>query len=411
MIYLGTFSKILSPGVRVGWVVAPRPVLEKLNLGKQGADLCSSPLTQLFVATYLRNRTGGLHPVAAQLYRKRRDTMLGALAEHFGEQASWTKPQGGLFVWFTLPSSSTPPTCWRGRCDENVAFVPGRAAYLDGRGGILDAPELRRHPRAGHPRGDPAHRQGRGVQMGLFGTLTRNGSRRRPTHACRAIAGRLVSFPSVASAAPGQPMKVAVLKGGRSLERQVSLRSGAQIEDALQRLGHETTVIDVGPELIKQVRAAKPDVAFIALHGRDGEDGTVQELLGAIGVPYTGSGLSACIRSPTRCSPSTSARRRRAHARLSSFNETAFRELARRARCRTSRPPWTSRWWSSPPVRAAPWASASRGGREVPGALLAAFSYDRKVLLERYIQGRDLAVSVLDAAPAGSDSAPPRRCR
>src|ERR1700734_391829 len=90
--------------------------------------------------------------------------------------------------------------------------------------------------------------------------------------------------------------KVAVLKGGRSLERQVSLKSGARVEGALENLGHEVISIDVGGDLVERLLTERPDVAFIALHGRDGEDGTVQELLEVMGIPYTGSGVSACIR-------------------------------------------------------------------------------------------------------------------
>src|ERR1700736_4084859 len=106
VIYLGTFSKILSPGLRLGWAAAPRPVLEKLNLGKQGADLCSSSVTQLFVAAYFKERDAQGNAAWREyveqlkdLYRRRRDVMLQALAEHFGEEASWTSPQGGLFIW------------------------------------------------------------------------------------------------------------------------------------------------------------------------------------------------------------------------------------------------------------------------------------------------------------------------
>ncbi len=194
-------------------------------------------------------------------------------------------------------------------------------------------------------------------------------------------------------------MRVAVLKGGRSLERQVSLRSGAQIEDALQRLGHETAVIDVGPELIKQVRAAEPDVAFIALHGRDGEDGAVQELLGAIGVPFTGSAPSACI----RCADKVLAKHLMRDAGIPTpdfhaFNETAFRELGAAAALND-----IERHLGFPlVVKPAGQGSAlgikfARSSEEVPSALLAAFSYDRKVLLERYVRGRDLAVSVLES--------------
>jgi len=72
---------------------------------------------------------------------------------------------------------------------------------------------------------------------------------------------------------------VAVLKGGRSLERTISLRSGARVEDALERLGHRVSPIDAGQDLVDRLRELRPDVAFVALHGRDGEDGTVQELL------------------------------------------------------------------------------------------------------------------------------------
>ena len=137
VIYLGTFSKILSPGIRVGWSVAPRPVLEKMNLGKQGADLCSSSLSQLFVATYFEERRWEDYLAELRdLYRGRRDTMLDALAEHFPPEATWTHPQGGLFIWATLPDYiDTTDLLARALDDRNVAFVPGRAAFVDGRGG------------------------------------------------------------------------------------------------------------------------------------------------------------------------------------------------------------------------------------------------------------------------------------
>jgi 2-aminoadipate transaminase len=134
VIYLGTFSKILSPGVRLGWAVAPRPVLEKLNLGKQGTDLCSSPVTQLFVAAYFKEHDWrGYLGELKDLYRLRRDAMLEALEEHFGGRAAWTTPQGGLFIWVTLPEH-VDTTGLLAQC-EDVAFVPGRSAYMDGRRG------------------------------------------------------------------------------------------------------------------------------------------------------------------------------------------------------------------------------------------------------------------------------------
>src|SRR3954449_8702027 len=136
VIYLGTFSKILSPGIRLGWTAAPRPVLEKLNLGKGSTDLCSSPLSQHFVVAYFGERDWRRYVRSlTELYRRRRDTMLDALAEHFPAEAEWTRPEGGLFIWATLPDYIDTTDLLARALRDNVAFVPGRAAYLDGRGG------------------------------------------------------------------------------------------------------------------------------------------------------------------------------------------------------------------------------------------------------------------------------------
>jgi D-alanine-D-alanine ligase len=192
--------------------------------------------------------------------------------------------------------------------------------------------------------------------------------------------------------------RVAVLKGGRSLERQVSLKSGARVEDALERLGHEVMSIDVGADLVQRLTADRPDLAFVALHGRDGEDGTVQELLEAMGIPYTGSGVSACIRAADKVLAK--------HAMLDqgiptpdffSFNETAFKELG----AAQALPAIEQRLEFPIVVKPAGQGSAlgikfARTPADVPAALVAAFSYDRKVLLERHVTGRDLAVSIID---------------
>jgi 2-aminoadipate transaminase len=135
VMYLGTFSKILSPGIRLGWVVAPPPVLEKINLGKQATDLCTSTLSQLMVQAYFaegdwRDYVDSL----TEIYRARRDTMLDALADHFPPQAEWTRPSGGMFIWATLPDFIDTTDLLARALQENVAFVPGEAAFLDGRG-------------------------------------------------------------------------------------------------------------------------------------------------------------------------------------------------------------------------------------------------------------------------------------
>ena len=137
IIYLGTFSKILSAGLRLGWAVAPAPVLQKMNMGKQGADLCTSSLTQHFVGAVLPRGPAGSRTWSrcSALYRGRRDTLLGALAEHFPAEATWTQPEGGLFVWATLPDEIDTTDLLARALQRNVAFVPGRGAYLDGRGG------------------------------------------------------------------------------------------------------------------------------------------------------------------------------------------------------------------------------------------------------------------------------------
>jgi D-alanine-D-alanine ligase len=208
-------------------------------------------------------------------------------------------------------------------------------------------------------------------------------------------------------------LKVAVLKGGRSLERGVSLRSGARVEDALERLGHEVVPIDAGADLVKRLTAESPDVAFVAMHGLGGEDGTVQELLEILGIPFTGPGVAACA----RCMDKVWAKHDLRAAGVPTpdwfaFNETAFRELGAadalsglEERLGFPLVVKPSRGGSALGVKfAASWF-------EVPEALVSAFSYDNRVLLERFVEGRELAVSVLgeeplpvvEAIPAGGD--------
>jgi D-alanine-D-alanine ligase len=193
-------------------------------------------------------------------------------------------------------------------------------------------------------------------------------------------------------------VRVAVLKGGSSLERTVSLRSGARVEDALERLGHDVVPIDVGSDLVDRLVAERPDVAFVALHGRGGEDGTVQELLELVGVPYTASGPGACI----RCMDKVVTKHALRDAGIPtpdfySFSQAAFEDLG----AAKALPAIEERLEFPIVVKPASGGSAlgikfARTAADVPGALVAALSYDTRILLERFVGGRDLAVSVLD---------------
>lgn len=212
------------------------------------------------------------------------------------------------------------------------------------------------------------------------------------------------SSASAAGSTGGAAKRVAVLKGGGSLERTVSLRSGARVQDALGRLGHEVIPIDAGPELVAQLHECEPDVAFVALHGRDGEDGTIQGLLETVGVPYTGSGPAACM----RCTDKELAKHLMGEAGIPTPDFTAFKESAIKELGVAAALGDVARRLGFPMVvKPASQGSAlgvkfARTSEELPPAIVGALSYDRKVLIERYVKGRDLAVSILDSEDESS---------
>jgi D-alanine-D-alanine ligase len=198
-----------------------------------------------------------------------------------------------------------------------------------------------------------------------------------------------------------------VLKGGSSLERSVSLRSGARTQHSLRGLGHEVLAIDAGPGLVGELLEAAPDVAFVALHGSDGEDGTVQGLLETLDIPYTGSGPGACM----RCTDKALAKYLMREASIPTPEFAAFKESAIKGLGAASALPRLKDSIGFPMVvKPASQGSAlgvkfARSEEELPGAIFGALSYDGKVVVERYISGRDLAVSVLDASPTPGERA------
>jgi 2-aminoadipate transaminase len=133
VILLGTFSKILSPGLRLGWVVADSEILQRYVLVKQGVDLHTSSLTQLLAAHFMLENDLETHIARLRdVYRGRRDAMLAALEEHFPKEVNFTRPAGGLFLWVELPEGMNARWLLERALEERVAFVPGEAFFPGG---------------------------------------------------------------------------------------------------------------------------------------------------------------------------------------------------------------------------------------------------------------------------------------
>lgn len=135
VIYLGTFSKVLAPGLRCGWIVADQPILKTIELAKEAADLCSGMLDQSIVEEFC---LAGLLPDqigrVRRFYRERRDVLLGALQQHFHDRASWTEALGGLFTFVTLADSRDTREWLPRAIEQKVSYVPGGPFFVDGSG-------------------------------------------------------------------------------------------------------------------------------------------------------------------------------------------------------------------------------------------------------------------------------------
>ncbi len=130
VIYLGTFSKILAPGLRLGWIVAPAEVIAKMILAKQGMDLQSATFNQALAAELVQADFLPRHiQTIRRVYQERRDVMLHAMQEHFPEDVSWTRPEGGMFLWVTMPEGVDTEALLGEAMANKVAFVPGTSFF------------------------------------------------------------------------------------------------------------------------------------------------------------------------------------------------------------------------------------------------------------------------------------------
>jgi DNA-binding transcriptional MocR family regulator len=133
-IYCGTFSKVLSPGLRVGWIVAPSAMIRRLVLVKQASDLNNATINQMVMHRLAERVFDAQVERACAHYQRRRDAMLAALKRHMGRGVSWSEPKGGLFAWVCLPAAIDAADLLERAVQARVAFVPGAAFFHDGRG-------------------------------------------------------------------------------------------------------------------------------------------------------------------------------------------------------------------------------------------------------------------------------------
>lgn len=135
VVYLSTFSKLLAPGLRIGWVASPKELVSKFVQTKQGLDLHTGSLSQATAFEACRDGLLDRHvPIIRATYHKRRDTMLEALQAHMPHGVTWTQPKGGMFLWLTLPTHVDTSVLLQASLEQKVAFVPGVSFYANGGG-------------------------------------------------------------------------------------------------------------------------------------------------------------------------------------------------------------------------------------------------------------------------------------
>jgi 2-aminoadipate transaminase len=133
VVYISTFSKILAPGFRIGWIIASKVILDKFIQAKQAADLCTNVFSQYIAYEYIKGGYLDKHVERIkELYKRKRDVMLEALKEYFPSEVKWTMPKGGMFIWITLPKSIDTRLMFQKAIAKKVAYVVGEAFYPEG---------------------------------------------------------------------------------------------------------------------------------------------------------------------------------------------------------------------------------------------------------------------------------------
>jgi 2-aminoadipate transaminase len=136
VIYMSTFSKILSPGFRIAWTITPEALTRKMIICKQALDLCTNTFTQFIANEFMRSGSLDLHIMKlCEMYKPKRDIMINAMEKHFPEGYVCNKPEGGMFAWATLPEGIDTETMFLDAIKEKVAYVHGKAFHVDGGGG------------------------------------------------------------------------------------------------------------------------------------------------------------------------------------------------------------------------------------------------------------------------------------
>jgi 2-aminoadipate transaminase len=380
VVYLGTFSKTFAAGVRVGWAVAPAAIRDKLILAAESAVLCHSSFSQLTVREYLTTQPW-LEQIKdfRELYRERRDATLHALEEMMPPGCHWTRPGGGFYVWLRLPDGVNAKAMLPRAISSRVAYVPGTGFYADGSGG--------RYARLCYSFPSPDR--------------IREGIRRLAS-----VIETEIELRDDFGPAPGIRLpeimyeldRVVVLAGGLSAEREVSLRSGDRVRDALAEAGIDAVVADADSDLLAQLHADPPSAVFPVIHGACGEDGAIREVLGLLGAPYVGSVASACqmaFDKPT-AKALVAAAGVSTPASVTLPRET-FHDLGAAAVidlivAKLGLPLYIKPSRGGSALGAGPVHDAAA----LPAALLSCFAYGDIALIERFISGTEVTVGVID---------------